>query len=161
MFDFLLVGMSLILGIAGIVVGIVKRFVSRKVNRIIIQSEDERINIPANISKEDLEKLREKLKEIEIGEIELKKDVSKNSGLIKIDFLILVVPGIIALLFAGTFIYLIVSHQDTPNYTTPKELGAAMTTIIGYYFGIGASAAVNKGKTLSLEEIKKLIGESK
>ncbi|MGA2939222.1 MAG: hypothetical protein ABSF52_19290 [Syntrophobacteraceae bacterium] len=69
--------------------------------------------------------------------------INKNlKGHVAVEALLLIVPGIIALMFAGTFVYLLIANQGDPNYSTPKELTAAMTTIIGYYFGIGASHAI-------------------
>ncbi len=63
-------------------------------------------------------------------------------GYVTAEALLVIVPGIIALLFAGTFVYLLIANQGNPNYSTPTELSAAMTTIIGYYFGIGTSKAI-------------------
>ena len=74
--------------------------------------------------------------------------VNKNlSGYVAVEALLLIVPGIIALMFAGTFVYLLIANQENPNYSTPKELTAAMTTIIGYYFGIGTSSAIRANQS--------------
>ena len=87
------------------------------------------------------------------------KKTKKNDerGFILSDLFLYFVPGVIALLFAGTFVYLLISNQATPEYTTPKELSSAMTMIIGYFFGVGVSSAANKGKTLTEEDIKGLL----
>ena len=60
-------------------------------------------------------------------------------------FLLCVVPGLIALLFAATFAYLLIANNQTPNYTVPKELDSAIKVIIGYLFGVGASSKANEG----------------
>ncbi len=62
------------------------------------------------------------------------------TGYVSVEALLLIVSGIIALMFAGTFVCLLIANQGNPNDSTPKELTAAMTTIIGYYFGIGTNA---------------------
>jgi hypothetical protein len=83
-----------------------------------------------------------------------------QEGYAGVEALLLIVPGIIALLFAGTFVYLLIHNQGNPNYSTPKELGAAMTTIIGYYFGVGAASAINKSKAISVDELNQLLSQS-
>ena len=160
--DIVLAITSSVIGITGIVKA-VSEFLQSKKGKSSIKisiSEGNRIEIPGNTSPEEIEKLIEKLQQIDNIEVELKKDALNNEkGFILSEVFLYLVPGIIALLFSGTFIYLIVNHQDKPNYTTPKELSSAMTMIIGYFFGVGAAAASNKGKTLTPDEIKKLTSQ--
>ncbi len=85
------------------------------------------------------------------------KEHRKEHGFVISDFFLYFVPGIIALLFAGTFVYLVVQNQENPNYSAPKELGSAMTMIIGYFFGMGVSSVADKGNTLTEEDVKRLV----
>lgn len=117
-----------------------------------------RYEIPANTSLKDLEKLIEILQRNRDVRIKTKKMKHyKEHGFVISEFFVYFVPGIIALLFVGTFVYLVVQNQGNPNYSTPKELGTAMTMIIGYFFGVGVSSAVNKGKTLTEEDVMRLV----
>ena len=59
-------------------------------------------------------------------------------------------------LFAGTFVYLLIKNSASPTYATPTELTTAMTAIIGYYFGVGASSAFRAGKTVTEERVKEV-----
>lgn len=149
-----------IVGISGVLKTIIDLFIKKKrdISKITIQGKNgDKIEIPADIPVKDIEKLLRKVSAIDIDDI-LKYDKTKNEeGFVISEFFLYFVPGVIALLFAGTFIYLIVSHQQDPNYTTPKELSSAMTMIIGYFFGIGVSSAANKGKTLTENDIKRII----
>jgi hypothetical protein len=122
-----------------------------------------RIEVPSDIPHEDLEKLINRLKETESKDlgasiVGVKQKEKNEGGFVTSEFLMYFVPGVIAIAFAGTFIYLIISHQDTAGYNIPKELSSAMATIIGYFFGVGVSNATNKGQQLSAEDIQKLIG---
>jgi len=93
-------------------------------------------------------------------DVQPKKTTQNNQeGNVQLDVMLLIIPGIIALAFATTFIYLLIQHQGDAGYKTPDELRTAMTTIIGYYFGIGASTALNKGQTVTPEELAKAIAE--
>jgi hypothetical protein len=82
---------------------------------------------------------------------------STESGTVVLEILLLVIPGIIALLFAGAFIYLLLQNQGNPNYSTPEELRGAMTTIIGYYFGLGAAKALNSVDTVSASQLLEML----
>ena len=118
----------------------------------------EKIEIPADTPPKDLEKLIEKLQQTERIEIDLRtKEHMNERGFVAGEFFLYLVPGIIALLFAITFVYLLISNRQDSNYKTPQELSSAMTVIIGYFFGVGVSAAANKSKTLTSEDIKRLI----
>lgn len=154
--EVILASATTLLGFIGIVIGL-RLFLSRKGRSISIKVKIGDTIVEVNgVKKEDVSKVLEKLTLIEQAEPE--KKVRKDNGqegYASVEALLLIVPGIIALLFAGTFIYLIITNQGNPNYSTPKELSAAMTTIIGYYFGIGASSAINKGKIISIEEWEK------
>jgi len=87
---------------------------------------------------------------------------SPEGGFVLAEVLLFLVPGIIAVLFAAAFVYLAIANQNVPNYATPKELTAAMTTIIGYYFGVGASAAASKSNTVTVNELQqKLVTQMK
>ncbi|MFZ2725279.1 MAG: hypothetical protein WAX77_03405 [Methylococcaceae bacterium] len=109
-----------------------------------------------NLSIKDIEEII-----LQLAKEDIEKNIepvnSKETGNILLEVLLLIIPAIIALLFAVTFVYLLVKNEANQQYATPKELQAAMTTILGYYFGIGASSAVNKGKILSPEEIKAIL----
>lgn len=58
------------------------------------------------------------------------------------DFVLLVVPAIIALAMVGTSVYLMVwTDKEIPAF-----LVNSMTTILGYYFGIGVNSNLSNGK---------------
>jgi hypothetical protein len=129
----------------------------KKLIEVLHQAKQEkRIEIPTDSSPEAKE-LGEKVKQI-IGEnVEIRKGKPPNdAGLVIIDFLICIVPGVIALLFAGTYLYLLMANRQDPNYETPKELSSAMTTIIGYLFGMGVSHATDRAVTLTGDEVRRL-----
>lgn len=147
---------SSIAGLLGLIKGVYTWLQRNNQVTITVQLDSGRkyeINT-SQVSKEDIEKLLLRLTEPS----ETKSTpASKETGSVLAEVLLLIIPGLIALMLAGTFIYLLIVNQVTPNYSTPKELGAAMTTIMGYYFGLGASAAANKGQVLSPEEVRALI----
>ncbi len=153
--------LSSIAGIVGITAGI-KSWLDRQLRpltKIKFEVKGESIEV-AGLSDEQIKKivsdiaaLSDTMKNQKLGESKGPPRPDPESGLVSVEALLLIVPGVIALMFAGTFIYLIIANQANPGYSTPKELGAAMTTIIGYYFGVGASTAINKSKTVSLEEL--------
>jgi hypothetical protein len=161
LFSFSVAVIAALLGIAAILgfsLGFRKRY--RKSNISIRMHTGQKYELPPDIPKEDLDRLIEKISsDSEIVITKPKKNtLTDDAGIVLIDFFLFIVPAIIALLFAGTFAYLLIAHQNNPDYATPKELSAAMTTIIGYFFGVGATTAANKGKTLTMEEIRGMIG---
>src|SRR5262245_14105641 len=87
---------------------------------IMMEIGDIKIEIPRNTSDEDVKHLLELVRKNKVSEIKKKvrHATSSQAGSVAIDILLLIVPGIIALLFAGTFIYLLVANQNVPNYTT-------------------------------------------
>ena len=122
---------------------------------ITFESNGQRYVIDSSqVSKEHIDKL---LLQVTEPTKEKETPTSKETGNVLAEALLLIIPGVIALMLAGTFIYLLIVNQATPNYSTPKELGSAMTTIIGYYFGLGASLAINKAEVLSPDQVKALI----
>ncbi len=137
-----------------------KRFFRRKKDKTItIKMENgSKYEIPSDLPGEDFKKLLIKLKSLENTEAKKAKK-NNEAGFVSNDILVYIVPAIIAILFAVTFLYLIITNQGKPNYSVPKELSSAMTIIIGYFFGIGAANATNKGKTLSRDEINELINK--
>lgn len=86
-----------------------------------------------------------------------RKDKSKVTS----EILVLFVPAIIALLFAGTLAYLVIANQDHAEYIPPESLRNAISIIIGYYFGVGASTLLPKTKTLSEDEVKQFLDRIK
>lgn len=162
--EIIIASFAALLGILSLFKGIFS-YKNKEDKTILMKLKDGTIlKIPSDISNKDFEKLIPKLRDVEtIDNIKtkLKKNENLNeAGFISSEFFLFFVPGIIALLFAGTFVYLIIVKRDIPNYSTPKELGSAMTTIIGYFFGVGVTTAANKGKTLELSDVKKLIDEN-
>jgi hypothetical protein len=161
MIDVLFASVSAIAGMASIAKTIINHRKKGQDQSIFIQlsgKERERVKIPADIPMEDLKKLIERLNQIDNIETALSSPKPKDqAGFVVSDFFLYLVPGFIALLFAGTFVYLLVLNRQNPNYATPKELSSAMTMIIGYFFGVGVSSVANKSKSLNMEEIKKLI----
>lgn len=147
-------------GLVSVIVGITKTYFSRKAeHHIKIQMGDGKIlEIDrSRTSNDEIEKLLDLLAETESPKEKKSTFTSKESGGVLSEVLLLIIPGIIALMLAGTFIYLLIANQSIPNYSTPKELGGAMTTIMGYYFGLGASSVANKSEVLTHEQVKKLI----
>jgi hypothetical protein len=155
-FEIVIAIFSAIVGFFGLIKGINTRLPCKNKMTIRLELEDgRRFGFDTtNIKNEDVEKLLLWLTETTNAE---RSNASKESGSVALDVLLLVIPGLIALLLVGVFVYLLVANQSNPDYTAPKELSVAMTTIIGYYFGIGASTAINKGKTLTPDEIRALL----
>jgi hypothetical protein len=52
------------------------------------------------------------------------------------NFMLLVVPAIIALTMVTSAVFITIYH---PDQTIPEFLVNSFTTIMGYYFGIGAA----------------------
>lgn len=152
---------SMVAGVVGLLSSVAKKKSTHSRNISIKVGDSESINISSDVSEQDLETLLIKLREVRQDQETKSHESTSQSGFISTEFLLLGVPGIIALMFALVFLYLVVDNQHVQNYSTPKELGAAMTIILGYYFGVGASAAANKGKVLSAEDVKKLIAEDR
>lgn len=57
------------------------------------------------------------------------------------DFVLLIVPAIIALAMVAASIYLMIwTDKEIPAF-----LVNSMTTILGYYFGVGVASTANNG----------------
>lgn len=153
--------LSFVIGILGILIGVKNLISSKRKKKIRLKIDDKIIDI-SEVEKELILKVlkssRVKKRPHTIGKTSSKK--LSQEGYAGVEALLLIVPGIIALLFAITFVYLLIHNQENPTYSTPKELGAAMTTIIGYYFGVGASSAINKSKTISAEALNRELSQS-
>jgi len=149
-----------LMGVFTLIFNLKERFFKRKKDKIITikMRNGSKYEIPSDLPEEDFKKLFIKLKSLENTDV---KKVQKNNeaGLVSNDFLVYIVPAIIAILFAVTFLYLIIANQGKTDYSVPNELTSAMTTIIGYFFGIGVANATNKGKPLSKYEINELINK--
>ncbi len=52
------------------------------------------------------------------------------------EFILLVVPAIIALSMVAASIFVMVNH---PDQKVPEFMVNSLTTIIGYYFGVGVA----------------------
>jgi hypothetical protein len=156
--------LSGIMGLIGVIVGIKNWVRPKQKMKFKIEIDDKIVDLSEVKSELEKELILKVLGDTKSAGASLKADKTlgkkvNQEGYADIEALLLVVPGIIAILFAGTFIYLLIHNQGNPDYSTPKELGAAMTTIIGYYFGIGASSAINKSKTVSVEELIKQLNK--
>jgi len=95
---------------------------------------------------------------------EISKMKQKEAGFASVDFLLYVVPAIIALTFTFTLVYLLIVNQANPQYQSPDVLKSGLSTIIGYYFGVTVKDKSNPQvpslETISLDEIKKLIADN-
>jgi len=149
-----------LMGVFTLIFNLKEGFFKRKKDKTITikMRNGSKYEIPSDLPEEDFKKLFIKLKSLENTDV---KKVQKNNeaGLASNDFLVYIVPAIIAILFAVTFLYLIIANQGKTDYSVPNELTSAMTTIIGYFFGIGVANATNKGKPLSKYEINELINK--
>jgi len=149
-----------LMGVFTLIFNLKEGFFKRKKDKTITikMRNGSKYEIPSDLPEEDFKKLFIKLKSLENTDV---KKVQKNNeaGLVSNDFLVYIVPAIIAILFAVTFLYLIIANQGKTDYSVPNELTSAMTTIIGYFFGIGVANATNKGKPLSKYEINELINK--
>ena len=130
----------------------------------ITLGDGQNFKIASDVSDKDLEELLVKLRNTPDVDIVSKVKESHSNGaneggFVTSEFLMYFVPGIIAIAFAGTFIYLTINNQGLKDYAIPKELSTAMTTIIGYFFGVGVSNATNKSPTLTTEDIRRIINE--
>jgi hypothetical protein len=139
---------SIVVSIAGIAKGL-RAWFERNDTKVCIEVDGMKIAI-GEVRPEAVEELVKVLTKGR-GQATTK---SPEAGFVLAEVLLFLVPGIIALLFAGAFVYLSIANQTVPNYTTPKELTAAMTTIIGYYFGVGASTAASKSNTVTASELE-------
>jgi len=153
--DIFLIIILYLLGLIGLIAGflLLKRPKDRGISAISVAFKGRRLTIDNS----RLDKRTRKVFRQVFEKDDHDTSNSKEKGSIVLEVLLLVIPGIIALLFASTFIYLLVENKGNPNYQTPGELRSAMTTIIGYYFGIGAATAVSKGKKVTIEELYDLL----
>lgn len=165
-FEVLIAIASAAFGVLGIYIGvsnILRRGKEPKsaVTTLAIERYGERLEVDTKtLSADELEKVFQAL--TRVSERKKRRSVTRaaptqEQGYITSEFLVYVVPGVIALLFAIAFVYLLVHNDGTAGYSVPKELTTAMTTIVGYYFGIGASAATHKAKHLTAAEARRLI----
>ena len=164
--EIVLASVTAVAGIASVLKGILGFLRKReKLPSIRIKTESgHQFEVPSDISHEDLSKLINKLtesdkKDLGASIVGVKKDEKNEGGFVTSEFLMYFVPGIIAIAFAGTFIYLLIAHQDVDGYSIPKELSSSMATILGYFFGVGVSNAANKSDQLSAEDIQQLIAD--
>jgi len=151
-----------LMGVFTLIFNLKKGFFKRKKDKTItIKMENgSKYEIPSDLPEEDFKKLLIKLKSLE--NTDAKKAIKNNeAGLVSTDILVQLVPAIIAILFTVTYLYLIIANKGKTDYSVPKELTSAMTTIIGYFFGIGVANATNKGKPLSKDEINELINKQR
>lgn len=54
---------------------------------------------------------------------------------------LLLVPAVIALLIVGAIVYTFIND---PTAEIPEAMANALTLILGYYFGVGASGRINE-----------------
>jgi hypothetical protein len=155
--EFLLAAAAASAGLSSIIAGI-SRFFSRKKKEVDITIEF-KDGTKVKLKSDDVtpEQIQTILDSFAEDPKSTPPPRSPESGAVVLDLLLLVIPGIIALLFAGTFIYLLLQHQGNPEYSTPQELQSALTTIIGYYFGLGASTALNSGSTVSEGQLREML----
>jgi len=158
--EIIIVILSAFLGILALILNIYKIRMKRKKKQLYTIKDLEKLK---KILQSEITSLDRKIHDqIKTKNMKPHKEYRKEHGFFISDFFLYFVPGIIALLFAGTFVYLVVQNQENPNYSAPKELGSAMTMIIGYFFGMGVSSVANKGNTLTEEDVKRLVSsESK
>lgn len=143
-------------GISGIIAGFKRLFRKKSDVKVTIELKDgTKLELKSDEVKPEqiqviLDSLADRPKTVEASR-------STERGTVVLDILLLVIPGFIALLFAGTFVYLLLQNQGNPSYSTPEELRGAMTTIIGYCFGLGAATAVNSGNTVSEDRLREML----
>ncbi len=77
-----------------------------------------------------------------------------QSGAVSIELILVGVPALIALGLVSALIYQIVTGQDVHEILT-----TAIPTLLGYYFGMGASQAMEKSKPITREDLARLLPE--
>jgi hypothetical protein len=112
------------------------------------QDDDLSVKLEALIEEANAEneKQAELIARIKKDIAEIRSDISahetsgKQGGFVVKDFLVYVVPGLVALVLVGLYAYLRMANAEDPSYTTPEDLNSLMTVVVGYLFGAGAAS---------------------
>lgn len=90
------------------------------------------------VTREDIDSV---IKEIKKQSLSAK--FFKEKGSSTKNFLVYIVPGVVALAVTGVYLYLIAMNQNNPDYIAPGQLTNTMTVLLGYLFGAGAGASAS------------------
>ena len=131
--------MTAVAGIVGIISGIRKTKEEDSLNHISIDLEEHKKLLSKEFSDEEINSLITRIKSISTSESGNKKK-NRETGNATKNFLVYIVPGVVALGLVGLYIYLRASNADNANYVMPEDLSTTMTVLVGYLFGAGAAS---------------------
>ncbi|MGB4075234.1 hypothetical protein [Pseudomonas sp.] len=129
-------------GITSLIIGIKKtksETESNSYKHLISELEKNEVQLKEALSEEEFNKIISTLSEIETSENKINLH-NKQSGSITKNFLVYIVPGIVALGLVGLYIFLRFSNASNPEYVLPEDLSTLMTVVVGYLFGAGAAS---------------------
>lgn len=128
-----------IAGIVGIISGIRKTKEEDSLDHISIDLEEHKKLLSKEFSDEEIKSFITRMRSIDTSESESIKKNSEAGSATK-NFLVYIVPGIVALGLVGLYIYLRATNADNANYIMPEDLSTTMTVLVGYLFGAGAAS---------------------
>ena len=118
-----------------------KKEVIASMMKILDESDEEILEMELKRLAEHNERIKRDMQERSQQQHDGPSDHSKK-GFLYVEVLVYVIPAMISLCLVGTFIYLIINNQSTPDYKCPEELRSGLSTVLGFYFGMGASKIV-------------------
>ncbi|MBK1853224.1 hypothetical protein FE845_17900 [Marinobacter sp. 1-4A] len=139
--EFILPLMTAIAGILGIISGIRKTKSEREdsIEHLRLEIEENMEELEKVLSKDELEDLVLRVRSIEKNKV-TDTPLRKEHGNVTKNFLVYIVPGMIALGLVGLYIFLRASNAGDTEYSTPEDLNNLMTIVVGYLFGAGAAS---------------------
>lgn len=127
-------------GVFGILTGISKSKRDSSLNVLKTEIGNKQFELEEVLSKEEIENFVKKIEHLDAIKKET-KHVNKQRGSTTKNFLVYIVPGVVALALVGLYVYLRMTNGDDPEYVVPEDLSSLMTVIVGYLFGAGAASA--------------------
>ncbi|MFG0381992.1 hypothetical protein ACF8C6_13705 [Pseudomonas sp. zbq_18] len=129
-------------GITSLIIGFKKTKSESEANEykvLLSELEKNEEQLKEALSEEEFEKIIATINKIDTKNLN-EVAHNKQSGSATKNFLVYIVPGILALGLAGLYIYLRFSHAGNPDYVLPEDLSTLMTIIVGYLFGASAAS---------------------
>jgi hypothetical protein len=80
--------------------------------------------------------------------------LQNQSGSVAIDLILLMVPGAIAVMFAGLAIGLMWVKRDVQDYHAPKEVWLIISTVVSYYGGIAGGKHLGAPRSVDMDHTK-------
>jgi hypothetical protein len=141
--EFIIPVLTAVAGVFGIITGIRKTKSTSSLSQLKIEIDDSRPELEKVLSKEEIESFVSKIESVEVQQkAQQKVQVAshKQGGGATKNFLVYIVPGVVALALVGLYIYLHATNAGNSAYKTPEDLSSLMTVVIGYLFGAGAAS---------------------